>query len=45
MAVGRINGVAALTGFCYEEIYRCFAETKQSGNNGVSVVYMQEDSF
>ena len=29
MAVGRINGVAALTGFYYKEIYGRFAGTKK----------------
>ena len=38
MAVDRINGVAALTGFYYKEIYGCFAGTKKSGrNNEVAV--------
>ena len=39
MAVGRINGVAALTGFYYKKIYGCFAGTKKSGrNNEVAVL-------
>ena len=29
MAVGSINGVAALTGFLYKKIYRCFARTEK----------------
>ena len=33
MAVGLINGVAALTGFYYKEIYGRFAGTKKSGRN------------
>ena len=33
MAVGRINGVAAFTGFYYKEIYGRFAGTKKSGRN------------
>ena len=33
MAVGRINGVAALTGFYYKKMYGYFAGTKQSGRN------------
>ena len=39
MAVGRINGVAALTGFYYEKMYGHFAGTKKSGrNNKVAVL-------
>ena len=38
MAVGRINGVAALTGFYYKKMYGHFAGTKNSGrNNEVAV--------
>ena len=38
MAVGRINGVAALTGFYYKKMYGRFAGTKQSGRiNEVAV--------
>ena len=38
MAVGRINGVAALTGFYYKKMYGHFAGTKKSGrNNEVAV--------
>ena len=38
MAVGRINGVAALTGFYYEKMYGHFAGTKKSGRiNEVAV--------
>ena len=33
MAVGRINGVAALTGFYYKKMYGHFAGTKNSGRN------------
>ena len=29
MVVARINGVVALTGFSYEEMYGCFAGTKK----------------
>ena len=38
MVVGRINGVVALTGFCYEEMYGRFAGTKKSGRNNEVVV-------
>ena len=39
MAVGRINGVAALTGFYYEKMYGHFAGTKKGGrNNKVAVL-------
>ena len=39
MAVGRINGVAALTGFYYKKMYDHFAGTKKSGrNNEVAVL-------
>ena len=39
MAVGRINGVAALTGFYYKKMYGHFAGTKKSGrNNEVAVL-------
>ena len=38
MVVGRINGVVALTGFSYEEMYGRFAETKKSGRNNEVVV-------
>ena len=38
MVVGRINGVVALTGFSYEEIYGRFAGTKKSGRNNEVVV-------
>ena len=31
MAVGRINAVAALTGFYYKKMYGHFAGTKKSG--------------
>ena len=38
MAVGRINGVAALTGFYHKKMYGHFAGTKNSGrNNEVAV--------
>ena len=38
VAVGRINGVAALTGFYYKKMYGHFAGTKISGrNNEVAV--------
>ena len=38
MAVGRINGVAALTGFYYKKMYGHFAGTKKRGrNNEVAV--------
>ena len=38
MVVGRINGVVALTGFSYEEMYGRFAGTKKSGRNNEVVV-------
>ena len=39
VAVGRINGVAALTGFYYKKMYGHFAGTKKSGrNNEVAVL-------
>ena len=39
MAVGRINGVAALTGLYHKKIYGRFARTKKSGrNNEVAVL-------
>ena len=39
MAVGRINGVAALTGFYYKKMYGHFAGTKKRGrNNEVAVL-------
>ena len=38
MVVGRINGVIALTGFSYEEMYGRFAGTKRSGRNNEVVV-------
>ena len=38
MVVGRINGVVALTGFSYEEVYGRFAGTKKSGRNNRVVV-------
>ena len=38
MAVGRTNGVAALTGFYYKKIYGHFAGTKISGRNNVVAV-------
>ena len=38
MVVGRINGVVALMGFSYEEMYGCFAGTKKSGRNNEVVV-------
>ena len=38
MVVGRINGVVALTGFSYEEMYGSFAGTKKSGRNEEVVV-------
>ena len=38
MAVGSINGVAALTRFYYKKMYEHFAGTKKSGrNNEVAV--------
>ena len=38
MAVGRINGVATLTGFYYKKMYGRFAGTKKSSrNNEVAV--------
>ena len=38
MAVGHINGMAALTGFSHKNMYRCFARTEKSGcNNEMSV--------
>ena len=41
MAVGRIKGVAALTGFYYKKMYGRFAGTKKSGrNNKVAVLTM-----
>ena len=33
MAVGRINEVAALTGFSYEKMYGRFAGQKNTGRN------------
>ena len=33
VAVGRINGVAALMGFYYKKMYGHFAGTKKSGRN------------
>ena len=38
VVVGRINGVVALTGFSYEEMYGRFAGTKKSGRNNEVVV-------
>ena len=38
MVVGRINGVVALTGFSYEEMYGRFAGTQKSGRNNEVVV-------
>ena len=38
MVVGRINGVVALTGFSYEQMYGRFAGTKKSGRNNEVVV-------
>ena len=38
MVVGRINGVVALTGFSYEEMYGRFAGTKKSGRINEVVV-------
>ena len=42
MVVGRINGVVALTGFSYDEMYGRFAGTKKSGriNEVVAVVVL-----
>ena len=50
MVVGRINGVVALTGFSYEEMYGRFAGTKKSGGNNEVVVrrgstVLQSDIF
>ena len=52
MVVGRINGVVALTGFSYEEMYGRFAGTKKSGRNnevvvrrGSTVLSMEERTF
>ena len=43
MAVGRINGVAALTGFYYQKMYGHFAGRKKSGrNNEVTVLLFQK---
>ena len=38
MVVSRINGVVALTGFSYEEMYGRFAGTKKSGRNNEVVI-------
>ena len=38
MTVGRINEVAALTGFSYEKMYGRFAEQKITGRNNEVVV-------
>ena len=38
MVVGRINGVVALTGLSYEEMYGRFAGVKKSGRNNEVVV-------
>ena len=38
MAVGCINGVVALTGVSYEEMYGRFARDKNSGHNEVVVL-------
>ena len=38
MVVGRINGVVALTGFSYEEMFGRFAGPKKSGRNNEVVV-------
>ena len=38
VVVGRINGVVALTGFSYEEMYGRFAGTKKSRRNNEVVV-------
>ena len=42
VVVGRINGVVALTGFSYDEMYGRFAGTKKSGriNEVVAVVVL-----
>ena len=37
MVVGCFNGVVALTGFSYEEMYGRFAGTKNTGRNNVVV--------
>ena len=42
MAVGRINGVAALTGFYYKKIYGRFTGTKNSGRNKEVAVLLNE---
>ena len=41
MAVGRINGVAALTGFYYKKMYGHFAWTEKSGRNNKVAVLMR----
>ena len=38
MVVGRINGVVALTGFSYNEMYGGFAGEKSGRNNEVVVL-------
>ena len=38
MVVGRINGVVALTGFSYAEMYERFARTKKSVRNNELLV-------
>ena len=38
MVVGCINGVVALTGFSYEEMYGRFTRTKKSGRNNEVVI-------
>ena len=42
MAVGRINGVAALTEFSYEKMYGRFAGQKNTGRRGGPSIFQKK---